>query len=71
MEYYENDERLGKIPSYSSITFTRVRPIKKSRVETECEFCQSPIHKGESCQYWSGIDWGKFFYYRVCSKCIS
>lgn len=69
MEFFENDESLGRIPSYRSIQFTRVRHIKHSRINSTCEFCNDHIHIGDSCHYWSGIDLGKFFYYRVCQSC--
>jgi hypothetical protein len=70
VEFYENDEELGKIPSYANIRFTRVRQVGKSRISTTCEFCGQTIHKGEKCEYWSGVDLGQFFYYRVCNNCL-
>jgi hypothetical protein len=68
--YYENDERLGKIPIYKE--FMKIRNIKNVRKDHVCEFCKGKISKGDSCQYWVGIDQfidGKFYYYRVCKEC--
>jgi hypothetical protein len=69
--YYDNNEGEIRIPLYDKIEFTRARPIKKSRIDTQCEFCYNTITKGQSCQYWSGISQGKFFYYRVCNNCLN
>lgn len=69
-EFYDDDETLGRIPTFEKIQFTRVRTIKKSRISSKCEFCEYIIKKGDGCEYWSGIDLGKFFYYRVCSNCM-
>jgi len=68
--YYENDERLGKIPMYNR--FLKIRKIKSVKKEHKCEFCEQPIYIGDSCENWVGIDQfdGKFFSHRVCNKCI-
>jgi hypothetical protein len=67
-EFYQDDERLGKVPLYPP--FMKVRKIKQSRKEFTCEFCNGKIHKGSSCEYWVGIDLGKFYYYRICNECL-
>jgi hypothetical protein len=67
---YGNDERLGKIPMYEE--FKKIRNIKSVRKDYICEFCEGKIHKGDSCQYWVGIDQyfnGKFYYWRICKEC--
>lgn len=66
-EFYNNDERLGRIPTYPP--FMKIRQVRESRKNFICEFCNEMIQKGNSCQYWVGTDLGKFYYYRVCKKC--
>jgi hypothetical protein len=68
---YENDDRMEKNYLYEKIEFTRIRKIKKSRINTTCEFCNNSITIGSSCEYWSGISQGRFFYYRVCESCLT
>jgi hypothetical protein len=70
-EFYEDDESLGKIPMYKHISnpFMKSRTIPKSKQVHECEYCKGKIDIGESCEYWIGKDFGKFYYYRVCNKC--
>jgi hypothetical protein len=70
-EFYEDDERLGRIPMYNNITnpFIKIRTIPKAKEVHKCEYCNGSINIGESCEYWVGRDLGKFYYYRVCNKC--
>jgi hypothetical protein len=67
-EFYDNDERNGRIPVYND--FSRSRHIGKTKKEYLCESCERAIPAGSSCQYWVGILDRKFYYYRLCYKCL-
>lgn len=68
-EFYEDDETLGRIPMYPP--FQKIRKVKKSRIQTECEFCKGDINIGDPCEYWVGMDLGSFHYYRICNTCTT
>jgi hypothetical protein len=68
-EFYDNDERNGRIPIYKE--FMSIRKVKRSRKEFRCESCGGKIKRGDSCQYWAGVTLGEFYQLRICDNCCS
>lgn len=69
-EFYQDDETLGRVPKYSSLSWNRVRVVKHSKVNDTCYYCKKPIKKGDPAYYVKGLDeFTGFYYFRTCREC--
>jgi hypothetical protein len=70
MEFYDNDERSGKIPTYNNRIFTIKLNIKATRKVHDCGMCDEEIPRGSTVSRWSGRDDREFYSFYVCKRCL-